>query len=169
MYLCVRGIDIASFYDLFVGLYNCSDSVGFSVPTVWDFLFRQWGFSVPTVWDFLFWECVIFCSDSVGFSVPTVWDFLFRQCGVFCSDSVGFSVPTVGFSVPTVWDFLFWQCGIFCSDSVGFSVPTVWDFLFFHFISGQLISKFDIVNYRAKRWTKYIFVNTLFINLNTLN
>jgi hypothetical protein len=80
------------------------------------------------VWDFLF----------------RLWDFLFRQCGIFCSDSVGFSVLTV-------WDFLFRQCGIFCSDSVGFSVPTVWDFLFFHFISGQLISKFDIVNYRAKR------------------
>jgi hypothetical protein len=92
MYLCVRGIDIASFYDLFVGLYNCSDSVGFSVPTVWDFLFRQCVIFCS--------ECVIFCSDSVGFSVPTVWDFLFRQCGIFCSDSVGFSVPTV-------WDFLF--------------------------------------------------------------
>jgi len=29
MYLCVRGIDFASFYDFAIGLWNCSDSVVF--------------------------------------------------------------------------------------------------------------------------------------------
>ena len=31
MFLCVRGVDVGSFYDFSVGFYNCSDNVVFFV------------------------------------------------------------------------------------------------------------------------------------------
>ena len=45
MYICVKGIDFASFYDFCIGFWNCSDSVVFCV-------FLDFG-TVPTVWYFL--------------------------------------------------------------------------------------------------------------------
>jgi len=68
-YLCVRGIDFASFYDFSIGFWNCSDSVVFFYWILE--LFRQCGIflldfgTVPTVLYFSigFWNC----SDSVVF------------------------------------------------------------------------------------------------------
>ena len=196
---------------LFIGFWNCSDSVGFYFP----FFLLTFG-TVPTVlvfvFHFIYWflelfrECwfmfsILFigfwnCSDSVGFcfpfyllafgTVPTVLVFvfhfiywlleLFRQCWFLfsilfigfwnCSDSCGFCFPfyLLAFgTVPTVlvfvFHFIYWFLELFrqcwflfsilfigfwkCSDSVGFcfpfyllafgTVPTVVVFVF-HFI-----------------------------------
>jgi hypothetical protein len=67
--MCVRVIAVASFYDITIEFWNCSDSVVYlvcfgTVPTVWYILFvlelfRQCGMSC------LFWNC----SDSVVYLV----------------------------------------------------------------------------------------------------
>ena len=46
MYMCVMDIDFASFYDFFIGFWNCSDSMVFLE------LLQQYGIFriVPTVW-----------------------------------------------------------------------------------------------------------------------
>ena len=121
---------------LFIGFWNCSDSVGFCFP----FFIGFWN-----------------CSESVGFCFPFLYWFLelFRQCWFLfsilfigfwnCSDSVGFCFPffllTFG-TVPTVLVFVFHFLLVFgtvptvlvfvfhffidfwnCSDSVGFCFP----------------------------------------------
>ena len=72
MVMCLM-VYFASFYDVSIVIWKCSDSVVFlggNVPTLWYFLeemFRQCG---------IFWGK---CSDSVVFlggNVPTVWYFL---------------------------------------------------------------------------------------------
>ena len=99
MYLCVRGIDFASFCDFSIKYLNCSDSVEFVVfelfrqCSIFELfrhclifelfrqcgifeLVRQWYFwTVPTVLYLLF----LNCSDSVVFVVFE----LFRECGIF--------------------------------------------------------------------------------------
>jgi hypothetical protein len=114
--MCVRGINFASFYDLFIGCWHCSDSV----------VLFYWMLA-------LFWQCGIFLLD-VGI-VLTVWYFFIGYW--HCSDSVLFFLLDVGI-VLTVWYFfycmlaLFWQCAIFfigcwhCSDSVLFFFIGCW-------------------------------------------
>ena len=73
MYLCVGGIDFASFYDFDILFWNRSDSVVFcffsigTVLTVWYFvIFHGW------------WNCpdsVILCYFSIR-TVLTVWYFV---------------------------------------------------------------------------------------------
>jgi len=62
--MCLRGIDFASFYDIFIGFWNCVDSVVFSglgtVWTVWYLVLELCG-QCGIFW---FWNCV----DSVVFS-----------------------------------------------------------------------------------------------------
>ena len=151
----VLWLSMASFYDffycllelfrqcwflfsiLFIGFWNCSDSVSFYFP----FYLLAFG-TVPTVLVFVFHFFIGFwnCSDSVGFyfpfflftfgTVPTVLVFvfhfiywlleLFRQCWFL------FSIFLLAFgNVPTVLVFIFhffigfWNC----SDNVGFCFP----------------------------------------------
>ena len=178
---------------LYIGFWNCSDSVGFCFP----FYLLAFG-TVPTVlvfvFHFIYWLLELFrqcwflfsilfigfwnCSDSVGFcflfyllafgTVPTVLVFVFQLFIGFwnCSDSCGFCFPfyLLAFgTVPTVlvfvFHFIYWFLELFrqcwflfsilfigfwkCSDSVGFcfpfyllafgTVPTVVVFVF-HFI-----------------------------------
>jgi len=50
MYLCDKGIEFASSYNLSMGLRNCSDNMALfvfllnfdTVPTVWNYLFFYW-------------------------------------------------------------------------------------------------------------------------------
>ena len=83
VYLCVRVINVASFYDFTIGFWSCSDSFS-AVQTVLE-LFRQ----------------LLSCSDSFG-TVQTVLE-LFRQ---FWSGSDSFG------TVQTVFQLFrhFWSC-----------------------------------------------------------
>jgi len=90
MYLCVKGTEFTSFYDLSKGLMNCSDSVALfvfvlnfgTVLTAWHYLFLYWTLK------------------------------LFRQCGIICfsmglwnySHSVALSIYLLYFGTDqTVW------------------------------------------------------------------
>ena len=162
---------------LFIGFWNCSDSVGFCFP----FYLLAFG-TVPTVlvfvFHFIYWLLELFrqlwflfsilfigfwnCSDSVGFCFPL------ENIGFWnCSESKCKCFPTVIYSdfgtvskvLVFVFHFIYWLLELFrqcwflfsilfigfwnCSDSVGFcfpfyllafgTVPTVLVFVF-HFI-----------------------------------
>jgi hypothetical protein len=86
---------------LFIGFWNCSDSVGFCLP----FYLLAFG-TVPTVLVFVFHFLLVFGT------VPRVLVFVFHFCIGFwnCSDSVGFCFPfyLLAFgTVPTVLVFVF--------------------------------------------------------------
>ena len=123
---------------LFIGFWNCSDSVGFCFP----FYLLAFG-TVPTVlvfvFHFIYWLLELFRQLWIFFSILFIgfWNF---------SDSVGFYFPffLLAFgTVPTVlvfvFHFIYWLLELFrqcwflfsilfigfwnCSDSVGFCFP----------------------------------------------
>ena len=114
IHLCVRVIDLVSFYDSFYTILDLFRQCRIflldfgPVPTVWYFSIQFWTCSDSVVFFYIldlfrFWTC----SDSVVFFY-TILD-LFRQCGIFLLDFG---------PVLTVWYFSirFWTC----SDSVVF-------------------------------------------------